>query len=398
MLVEQPETIDSNRIVATQEHHQHQQQHSSSDNTNLLSLSDPSHDTNKDDSCLDSASRVPDGTTRRRSQKKRNSRQQQQDRPALNKDTSVDQAQGRSSTDCQRVPSLRSGSKRAIRPRQGSQCHHTAEECQSLRVTLPRPRVTTTTVAMTTRAAAAGTASNVIGSASEQDEVEVRGLPSPGWKKRARVQNRSRNLSAGEALSATAKATKSVASGGGGGGESSDEQDNEAESDYDDASDELTDSRDDGHSEATVTRSASGAGSRRGSQTLYHYHHHHSCSAHSAAAATSNTRSNHHQPSHNRTFSSPSLLDSFTSLDPMLSPIQSYFGSDPNSPASSFSLPRHDHYPRMTIDPSSALMDGYHGFATHPWSEQSTIPSRALSHRWTRRLSQSDAYCNSSIA
>ncbi|GJJ69477.1 hypothetical protein EMPS_01823 [Entomortierella parvispora] len=92
---------------------------------------------------------------------------------------------------------------------------------------------------------------------------------------------------------------------------------------------------------------------------------------------------------HTRNFSSPSLLDSFTSPEPMLSPIQSYFGSDPNSPASSFSLPRHDQY--LEAPGPAASMDGYHGFATHPWSEQSTMPSRALSHRWTRRLSHPES-------
>ncbi|KAF9281663.1 hypothetical protein BGZ74_002298 [Mortierella antarctica] len=47
----------------------------------------------------------------------------------------------------------------------------------------------------------------------------------------------------------------------------------------------------------------------------------------------------------------------------MLSPIQSYFGSDPNSIASAFSLPRHDHYPRPSDDPQSTAgpADGYHG-------------------------------------
>ncbi|KAF9578566.1 hypothetical protein BGW38_005570, partial [Lunasporangiospora selenospora] len=100
---------------------------------------------------------------------------------------------------------------------------------------------------------------------------------------------------------------------------------------------------------------------------------------------------------HTRNYSSPSLLDSFTSPDPMLSPIQSYFGSDPNSPATSFSLPRHEHYTRLWFDDyheamnSMGLVDGYHGYATHPWSEQSMTPLRALSHRWTRRSSQSDA-------
>ncbi|KAF9185496.1 hypothetical protein BGZ51_006602 [Haplosporangium sp. Z 767] len=113
-------------------------------------------------------------------------------------------------------------------------------------------------------------------------------------------------------------------------------------------------------------------------------------SSSSSNAATTSGRT------HIRNYSSPSLLDSFTSPDPMLSPIQSYFGSDPNSPASSFSLPRHDQYPRLSIDLDSmgdaGTTDGYHGFATHPWSEQSTTPARALSHRWTRRLSQPDAY------
>ncbi|KFH62262.1 hypothetical protein MVEG_11473 [Podila verticillata NRRL 6337] len=102
-----------------------------------------------------------------------------------------------------------------------------------------------------------------------------------------------------------------------------------------------------------------------------------------------------HTYTHTRNFSSPSLLDSFTSPEPMLSPIQSYFGSDPNSIASAFSLPRHDHYPRLSVDDphntAGPLADGYHGYATYPWSEQSTTPSRALSHRWTRRLSHPDS-------
>lgn len=102
-----------------------------------------------------------------------------------------------------------------------------------------------------------------------------------------------------------------------------------------------------------------------------------------------------HTHTHTRNFSSPSLLDSFTSPEPMLSPIQSYFGSDPNSIASAFSLPRHDHYPRLSVDDphntAGPLADGYHGYATYPWSEQSTTPSRALSHRWTRRLSHPDS-------
>ncbi|KAG0324286.1 hypothetical protein BG004_003502 [Podila humilis] len=107
---------------------------------------------------------------------------------------------------------------------------------------------------------------------------------------------------------------------------------------------------------------------------------------------------NNHVHTHTRNFSSPSLLDSFTSPEPMLSPIQSYFGSDPNAQASAFSLFRHDHhhYPRMSADDASghsglSSSDGYHGYATCPWSEQSTTPSRALSYRWTRRLSHPDS-------
>ncbi|KAG0250826.1 E3 ubiquitin-protein ligase rnf6 [Actinomortierella ambigua] len=97
-----------------------------------------------------------------------------------------------------------------------------------------------------------------------------------------------------------------------------------------------------------------------------------------------------------RTFSPPSLLEAFTSSEPVLSPIQSYFGSDPYSP-SNFSFPRHDHYlgSILTDDhttqsgDSRMPIDDYHGFATHPWSEQST-PSHVLSHRWTRRVASSD--------
>jgi len=170
-----------------------------------------------------------------------------------------------------------------------------------------------------------------------------------------------------------------------------------------DASDEeralLEANHEDGNTTVTGFR-ASGAGSRRGSQNHYHHHcqhhhHHHlhhlhpTCNA-SLATLPSNARNNH--PTHARNFSSPSLLDSLTSHDPLLSPIQTYFGSDPNSPATSFALPRHDNYSHLSIDPSSSTMDGYHGFATHPWSEQSSTPSLAFSHRWTRRSSQSDAY------
>ncbi|KAG0249810.1 hypothetical protein BG011_008922 [Mortierella polycephala] len=137
----------------------------------------------------------------------------------------------------------------------------------------------------------------------------------------------------------------------------------------------------------------------------YHTHHHlyqsqnnnnNNNNNNNSSSSSSNNAATASGRTHIRNYSSPSLLDSFTSSDPMLSPIQSYFGSDPNSPASSFSLPRHDQYPRLSIDLDSVgdagTMDGYHGFATHPWSEQSTTPARALSHRWTRRLSQPDTY------
>ncbi|KAF9567680.1 hypothetical protein EC968_003179 [Mortierella alpina] len=156
----------------------------------------------------------------------------------------------------------------------------------------------------------------------------------------------------------------------------------------------------------TVTHlSTTSVGSRRPPPCHHHHHHRHHNHNHSISH-TSRTTQNSPSPSssrpahnhtHTRNFSSPSLLDSFTSPEPMLSPIQSYFGSDPNSPASSFSLPRHDHYHRLSVDqnldPSgTSPMDGYHGFATHIWSEQSTTPAHALSHRWTRRMSQPDAY------
>ncbi|KAF8937509.1 hypothetical protein BGZ47_009034 [Haplosporangium gracile] len=143
-------------------------------------------------------------------------------------------------------------------------------------------------------------------------------------------------------------------------------------------------------------------GATRG-RYLHQYHPHHPLAK---AAASGSPGINGGRHTHTRNFSSPSLLDSFMSPEPMLSPIQSYF-SDPNSPVSSYSLPRHDHYPRLSIDPYSAedptgasisLMDGYHGFATHPWSEQSTTPSRALSHRWTRRSSHPETYLHADAA
>ncbi|KAG0369877.1 hypothetical protein BGX24_002258, partial [Mortierella sp. AD032] len=167
-----------------------------------------------------------------------------------------------------------------------------------------------------------------------------------------------------------------------------------------------------GNSTATATRPAvthlDTFGATRG-RHLHQYHPHHPLAK---AAANGggygnpgiNGRVNHH--THTRNFSSPSLLDSFMSPEPMLSPIQSYF-SDPNSPVSSYALPRHDHYPRLsTMDSYSgdsngaaiSLMDGYHGFATHPWSEQSTTPSRALSHRWTRRSSHPETYSQGEAA
>ncbi|KAG9070744.1 hypothetical protein KI688_008284 [Linnemannia hyalina] len=136
---------------------------------------------------------------------------------------------------------------------------------------------------------------------------------------------------------------------------------------------------------------------------LHQYHPHHPL-AKAAASGSSGINGGRH--THTRNFSSPSLLDSFMSPEPMLSPIQSYF-SDPNSPVSSYSLPRHDHYPRLSMDPHStedptgasiSLMDGYHGFATHLWSEQSTTPSRALSHRWTRRSSHPETYSQADAA
>ncbi|KAF9933184.1 hypothetical protein FBU30_006350 [Linnemannia zychae] len=134
-------------------------------------------------------------------------------------------------------------------------------------------------------------------------------------------------------------------------------------------------------------------GATRGIRYLNQYHQ----PSHPLAKPAVQGRVAHH--THIRNFSSPSLLDSFMSPEPILSPIQSYF-SDPNSPVSSYALPKHDHYPRLSIDPYSedpngtsiSLMDGYHGFATHPWSEQSTTPSRALSHRWTRRSSHPETY------
>ncbi|KAK3830750.1 MAG: hypothetical protein JOS17DRAFT_745428 [Linnemannia elongata] len=143
-------------------------------------------------------------------------------------------------------------------------------------------------------------------------------------------------------------------------------------------------------------------GATRG-RYLHQYHPHHPL-AKAAAGGSSGINGGRH--THTRNFSSPSLLDSFMSPEPMLSPIQSYF-SDPNSPVSSYTLPRHDHYARLSIDPYStedptgaaiSLMDGYHGFATHPWSEQSTTPSRALSHRWTRRSSHPETYSQTDAA
>ncbi|KAI7818106.1 hypothetical protein BC939DRAFT_307222 [Gamsiella multidivaricata] len=332
----------------------------------------------------------------------------------------------RSSQECQRAPSLSPGAKRALgRPRQNehSHSHHQrhshsqADPSETLRATLS-PRVTTT-VTMTTAASTrttAGAVSNRAGSASEPDDVGLCKSPSSD-SKRARVQNGSGKRSTaasdtnrGSASTMQQQSQQEVVD------ISSDESDHGASNEGQDLDNErdlqkmLADmqgasshDQDNGHSSVTGP-SASGAGSRRGSQTLYHYHH--QCQHHQhrqqelsngngyrtpTASNGSNPRSSHQ--THTRNFSSPSLLDSFTSPEPMLSPIQSYFGSDPNSPASTFSLPSHDQYPRLTIDPS-ATMDGYHGFATHPWSEQSTTPSRALSHRWTRRLSQSDAYPN----
>ncbi|KAG0325731.1 hypothetical protein BGZ99_000251 [Dissophora globulifera] len=440
MQVERPSTfdgIDTTHIVAPpsplppppqqqQQQPQQQQRHSITINSRgdeapAESLSrfdstnseDDTHSARTADSTVDPNRKSLEVTARRR-----RSHQRQPKSPGTGKDQSsrpgsvlIDDdstsSKGQSSRECQRVPSWRSGSKRAARLRQGektssqqpslssSSSHYSLEDdCESLRVTLPL-RVTTgvtmtaasgsttTTKTIITTASpkvrsqgggiAAGTLLNLTGSAGEQDVVVVRGLQSPGWKKRAKVQNGS-----GEALSTAAEVA-----------DESGEENSDAEGD--DASDEMTDLRGDGHP-ATAASGTTNPGSRRGSQTLHHYyhgnHHHHGRAAQPSSPGAT-TRGSHQ--THTRNFSSPSLLDSFTSPEPMLSPIQSYFGSDPNSPASSFSLPRHDHYSRLTIDPA-ASMDGYHGFATHPWSEQSTTPSRAFSHRWTRRLSQSDAF------
>ncbi|KAF9122336.1 hypothetical protein BG015_005579, partial [Linnemannia schmuckeri] len=104
------------------------------------------------------------------------------------------------------------------------------------------------------------------------------------------------------------------------------------------------------HSTATNMRPAvthlDTLGAARG-RYLHQYHPHHPLAK---AAASGSPGINGGRHTHTRNFSSPSLLDSFMSPEPMLSPIQSYF-SDPNSPVSSYSLPRHDHYPRLSIDP-----------------------------------------------
>ncbi|KAF9273997.1 hypothetical protein BGZ68_001007, partial [Mortierella alpina] len=83
-----------------------------------------------------------------------------------------------------------------------------------------------------------------------------------------------------------------------------------------------------------------------------HHHHHH----------------RHHNHNHSISHTSRTTQNSPSPSKPMLSPIQSYFGSDPNSPASSFSLPRHDHYPRLSVDQSLDSSD-------QPWSGgASTVP------------------------
>ncbi|KAF9107540.1 hypothetical protein BGX29_006064 [Mortierella sp. GBA35] len=270
---------------------------------------------------------------------------------------------------------------------------------------------------------------------SEQDEIIVRGLPSPGWK---RLRTQSKRLStssttrSGSRRSETASPISSDPESDTLSGPESDSHtlsdsrvpeiafvdmsnDEGSGAEYDAASErgfgEERDSREVlvdspvSYTTATTTTTTKTTptatrpavtqldtfGATRG-RYLHHYHPHHPLAkTTSPTKAAPGGRVGHH--THTRNFSSPSLLDSFMSPEPILSPIQSYFGSDPNSPVSSFSLPRHDHYPRLTIDPymdpngASMLMDGYHGFATHPWSEQSTTPSRALSHRWTRRSS-----------
>ncbi|KAI1320287.1 hypothetical protein EDD11_001502 [Mortierella claussenii] len=311
-----------------------------------------------------------------------------------------------------------------------------AQEIDSMHTTSAR---VTTVVTMTPTSATAFGGRYAAGTAIEQDEVEVQTLPSPGWKRSrvqqtasrdnmtqvtgtrsvARASKKSQRNNHNSSSSSTSSSRRSSYGNGSRAVRPSIPQAGYARLSYHDdehtgakrenASDEERGNGRDTEASADSSRSTrpavtqestSGAGNQRGSrsQTLPLYHHcnqhhihRHICNATNTISSptTASTR-NVHQ-THSRNYSSPSLLDSFTSPEPMLSPIQSYFGSDPSLPASSFSLPRHDQYPRLTVDPS-ASMDGYHGFATHPWSEQSTTPSSALSHRWTRRLSQSDIF------
>ncbi|ORZ04409.1 hypothetical protein BCR41DRAFT_401082 [Lobosporangium transversale] len=341
---------------------------------------------------------------------------------------------------CQHISTLRSGPKRSLHRPSEQKLHQqarrqqrqTSQELEPLHTT--GPRVTTVVTMTPTSPISASNGKQIVGttivqqdvkgSTSEQDKIEVREKQSSG-SKRARVQQAEHRES-----STPREASKGHGSRRNSGSnnrrpsqgntpyilrsqtqqieyiEITDEE-TDLEQKSGDASDEDRDNwRDtqDGSTKSPGSNSAvtsSTTGVRRVSQTLplyhhcnhHHRHHHQRICDEGSSSILLNTRDVHQ--THTRNYSSPSLLDSFTSPDPMLSPIQSYFGSDPNSPASSFSLPRHDHYPRLTIDPS-ASMDGYHGFATHPWSEQSTTPSRALSHRWTRRLSQSDLHPDSS--
>ncbi|KAF9164272.1 hypothetical protein BGX20_001008 [Mortierella sp. AD010] len=425
MQVERPSRLDRinpNHIVTTHPKSNSQQKHSPTngrrDKTQYIDGSPCQYDSNSDNN-NDSTPTSPkyldtNRSTHHRAQqtsprKQQSTKHSQYDRTMQSEHTMAHSYRA----------SIRSGAKRSMRPRQGEQALHLEQAHQRQPTnefatqSTTSPRVTTA-VAMTgtpispLSRTAAGAKSNVTGSTSEQDEIEVRGLPSPGWK-RARVRTGSR-----ENLVATAPSSETVhngsrrsSSGGRRGNNvripqprvtSTEISNSEASgTERDDASEEERENRREirevlANSLGSIHPAVTLVNSRRSPHLLHQYHncnhrhHRHSCNNN---ANFTNARNNHQ--THTRNFSSPSLLDSFTSPAPMLSPIQSYFGSDPNSPASSFSLPRHDHYPRLTVDPL-ASMDGYHGFATQPWSEQSTTPSRALSHRWTRRSSQSDVY------
>ncbi|KAF9199485.1 hypothetical protein BGZ49_010381 [Haplosporangium sp. Z 27] len=424
MQVERPsriERINSNRIVTT--HPKSNTQHQQQKHTSASSKKTQHIDANGD-STSDNNDTIP-SSPRYRVQQTNSARKQQQPKRLSQGEYTMDHSDQHqnlpNNRECHRVTSSssRSSSKRTIRPQQGLQLDQAqrypvndfATQCST------SPRVTTTVKTPTSPLSKSSftTTSNVTVSASEQDEVELWGLPSPGWK-RARVQTGSRENLVAETSSSEARSPQESGRNGDNSSSSNSRRGNRIRipqpevapneimnggAECNNASDEERENRREirevlanslGSIHPPVTLiNTSGAGSRRSSNMLHHFHNcnHHQHQHYACDSNASNSRSNRH--THTRNFSSPSLLDSFTSPEPMLSPIQSYFGSDPNSPASSFSLPRHDHYPRLTVDPS-ASMDGYHGFATQPWSEQSSTPSRAYSHRWTRRLSQSDAY------